>query len=231
MEQLDTYLGGLAGSGAPLWLTFVIAALLGMRHATDPDHLAAISTLVAKEHAGPGDAARIGGSWGLGHGLAMLLFGLPVILFSKSLPESIYKMAEAAVGVIIIYFAVKLAGQVLSGSYHISPHDHRHPHDHEDVFNTQRSRWKSFGIGMVHGLGGSYGGALLVLATFHSPRSAAIGLVLFSAMAVVSMATVTAAFAAMLTHHRLMHVMSAGLGAFSLLAFAFGLMYLHGAVA
>lgn len=228
MESIDHYLEGLAGSGAPLWLTVLVAALLGLRHATDPDHLAAISTLVAHKRAGTKQAMLVGRAWGLGHGLSMVLFGLPVVLFSAALPNTVYKMAEAAVGVIIIYFAVKLAGQVLSGAFHI--HGHRHPHDHEGVFDGAATRRRSFGVGMVHGLGGSYAAALLVLASFHSTGEAAVGLLLFSAMAVASMMMVTGAFAAMLSHHRLMHLVNWVLGPLALVSFLFGLTYLHAAV-
>lgn len=228
MEALDQYLQGLAGQGAPMWLTLLIAALLGLRHATDPDHLAAISTLVAHKRADTKEAILVGRAWGIGHGLSMLLFGMPVVLFSSALPESVYQMAEAAVGVIIIYFAIKLAGQVLSGSFHI--HGHRHSHDHDEVFDGAGTRRRSFGVGMVHGLGGSYAAALLVVASFHSPAEAVIGLLLFSALAVASMMVVTGAFAFMLSHHRLMHHVPWVLAPLAVVSFLFGLTYLHAAV-
>src|SRR5919197_434010 len=64
-----------------LAIVFFFAFLLGLRHATDPDHLVALSTLVAgtKERAGRA-AARLGGRWGVGHALALVVFGLPLVL-------------------------------------------------------------------------------------------------------------------------------------------------------
>lgn len=227
MDALDSYLEGLAqGGSAPLWVTLCIALLLGLRHATDPDHLAAVSALVAHD-ADPRSAGRIGRAWGLGHAVTMLLFGLPVVLFAVEFPEGLYHMAEALVGALIMIFAVRLLGQSLSGRFHF--HGHQHPHTHQNVPTTS-STWQSFGVGVVHGIGGSYGGALLVLATFHSVASAAFGLLLFTSASILSMTAVTWVFARMVTHHRAMHVVSLVMPVFALLTFGFGLSYLHAAV-
>ena len=66
-----------------------VALLLGLRHASDPDHLAAVSTLIASEPE-DGTAARAGSgsAWGLGHATTLALFGLPIVLFNAYLPDA-----------------------------------------------------------------------------------------------------------------------------------------------
>jgi hypothetical protein len=83
--------------------------LLGLRHATDPDHLAAVTTLVAsgEERAGRA-AARLGAFWGIGHALALLAFGLPILLFQQFLPERVQQGAETAVAALIVFLALRL---------------------------------------------------------------------------------------------------------------------------
>src|SRR4030095_14262158 len=77
MNPIDHWIS-LLGSGPGTVL--VMAALLGLRHATDPDHIAAVSTLVlANQKDGVRRARILGTAWGLGHGVTLLLFGLPII--------------------------------------------------------------------------------------------------------------------------------------------------------
>src|SRR5882762_6383465 len=77
-----------ASNGASIWIVLAVAVLLGLRHATDPDHLAAVTTLVAggRERAAR-SAGELGLAWGLGHALTLLGFGLPIILFNSLLPR------------------------------------------------------------------------------------------------------------------------------------------------
>lgn len=228
IEQFDHWLESMVHAGsAPLWFTLLIAVVLGLRHATDPDHLAAISTLVAKDGVTSSDAMRVGRAWGYGHGATMMLFGLPVVLFAVDFPEALYKIAEGLVGVIIIYYSIRLAGQYMSGAFHF--HGTRRPHQHGTVATTTTAR-KSFGVGVVHGVGGSYGGALLVLATFSTAAGAAFGLTLFTAASVLSMMLVTWVFAKMVTNHRYMHVVNFAIPIFCFITFLFGIVYLHGAL-
>ena len=227
MGSLDSYIHGLSPQGAvPIWLTLVIAALLGLRHASDPDHLSAVSALVAHDRLTTWGAMRVGASWGFGHATSCLLFGIPVLLFTTKLPSVVYQTAEAAVGCIIIYFSCKLAYQILTGEFHF--HGHRHPHGHGAV--PSRSHLKSYGIGLLHGLGGSYGAAVLLLSSFHNAHQAVIGLVLFAAFATVSMTLTTGLFAYTITHHRLMHVMPFVLALLAAISLCFGVAYLYEAV-
>ena len=70
-------------------MVLAVALLLGLRHASDPDHLAAVSTLIASDpRDGRERAGRLGLAWGLGHALTLGLFGLPIVLFGAYLPET-----------------------------------------------------------------------------------------------------------------------------------------------
>src|SRR5436853_5337998 len=104
----DEWLGAQA-SGHGALIVLLLALALGLRHASDPDHLVAVSTLVAdtREKASRA-AARLGTAWGLGHATTLLAFGLPVLLARHFLPRVVEQSAEAAIGVIIVLLAVRL---------------------------------------------------------------------------------------------------------------------------
>src|SRR4029079_5392186 len=108
MFGLDDWVASFS-DGATLALVCLVAVALGLRHATDPDHLAVVSTLIAgtRERA-TGAAARLGLSWGLGHGSTLFALGLPIVLFQRYLPHAAEHAAEVAVGVVIAVLAVSL---------------------------------------------------------------------------------------------------------------------------
>jgi high-affinity nickel permease len=89
MFGLDNALVGLS-DGTTLLLVLAAAMLLGLRHASDPDHLAAVTTLVAGGEGRSGRrAARLGFSWGAGHATSLFAFGLPIVLWRAYLPEPV----------------------------------------------------------------------------------------------------------------------------------------------
>ncbi|HEX2434966.1 MAG TPA: hypothetical protein VHI55_13550, partial [Gaiellaceae bacterium] len=95
--------------GAAVWLVVVVAILLGLRHATDPDHVAAVTTLVAGAR---GNAARaaagLGAAWGIGHAVALFAFGVPIVLLDRYLPEHVQQAAETAIAFVIAALAIRL---------------------------------------------------------------------------------------------------------------------------
>jgi cytochrome c biogenesis protein CcdA len=194
-------------------LTFFVAVLLGIRHATDPDHLTAVSTVVLS--GGPEGGRRagvLGLAWGVGHATTLLAFGIPLLLFARRLPASMLQGAEVAIGLIIIFLAGRLLLRWRRGHYHTHPHVHgnvlhAHPHVHEGSHPEHaaghahahaemlgRSPLAAFGIGMVHGLGGSAGAGILVVGAASSRVPGVAALVLFAAGTAASMALVSAAF-------------------------------------
>ena len=97
VEHADEWLTGLF-DGVPLLVALLIALALGLRHASDPDHLVAVTSLMASEDADTRAAARLGAWWGAGHAATLLLIGAPLILFRSELPLWLERGAEKAVG-------------------------------------------------------------------------------------------------------------------------------------
>jgi ABC-type nickel/cobalt efflux system permease component RcnA len=245
MPALDQTIAGLAG-GQTLLVVFAVALVLGLRHATDPDHLAAVSTLIASEpEDGTRRAARLGLAWGFGHATTLLLFGLPIVLFNSYLPEPAQRGAELVVGLVIILLAVRLLVSWRRGRFHAHAHrhgqvEHRHlhPHDrgahhahsHEPEARLGRTPRQAYAVGLVHGVGGSAGVGVLLIAGIRDHREAAAALVLFAFAAAVSMATLSSGFGYALTRGPVLRrtlALAPGLGAVTLL---FGVWYALGAV-
>ena len=187
----------------------LVALLLGLRHATDPDHLTAVSTLaLGEDRGGARRASALGLAWGLGHATTLVVIGLPLVLLGGSLPDGVQTVFEVAVGVVVVALAVRLLVRWRRGYLHIHPHTHggvthAHPHVHERAHHGAahehphglgRTRRAAYGIGLLHGAGGSAGAALLLLAGTPSRAAAAAALVVFAAGTAASMAAVSAAF-------------------------------------
>src|SRR3954470_16109947 len=126
VEQLDAWLTGMF-AGASLLVALAIAFALGLRHASDPDHLVAVTSLVAADDGGTRRAARIGAWWGIGHGGTLLALGLPLVLFKSQLPTGFETVAERAVGVVILTLAVRVLVKWLRGDYRIGEHPRPRP--------------------------------------------------------------------------------------------------------
>src|SRR5215208_5125737 len=174
-----------SGYNVPVPLPLIVALLLGLRHAADPDHLAAVSTLLLnQERHGSRRAGLLGLAWGLGHATTLFAFGMPVVLFSAYLPAPAQRAAAVLIGVLIIGLAVRLLIRWRRGYFHIHPHRHgtiRHVHGHvhdtasgvgQPTQHTHphgerlgRSPAASFGMGLVHGIGGSAGAGMLLMGT------------------------------------------------------------------
>jgi hypothetical protein len=219
MFGLDEHIATL-GSGGAFALLMGIAALLGLRHATDPDHLTAVTTLLAGEDRADGSrrAARLGFAWGLGHATSLFLFGVPIVLFGAYLPKAAQEAAEAAVGVLIVALALRLLLRWRE--------DARHGHVHRRA----RGPLQAYGIGLVHGAGGSAGIGVLLLAGIRRPAEAIAALALFAACTALSMAAASTSFGLLLSRgggRRGLAAAAPALGVFSL---AFGVWYAMGAL-
>jgi len=202
MGGLDSFISSHASGHGPV-VVLLLAFALGLRHASDPDHLVAVSTLVADTRGRAARAAgRLGAAWGLGHATTLLLFGLPVILFRSFLPHVVEQSAEALIGLIIVALAVRLLVRWRRGAYHVHLHQHDgrphlHAHSHErDVRHAHphplRTPRQAFGIGLVHGTAGSAGVAVLLIAAIPSTAVACAALLVLIAGCTVSMAVLSA---------------------------------------
>src|SRR3954453_5040035 len=106
MFGLDDRIAGLS-NGTTLLVVVAVSALLGLRHASDPDHLTAVTTMIAsRRERATRHAARLGLIWGVGHATSLFVFGLPVVLYSAYLPRPVQNGAETAVGCMIVALAL-----------------------------------------------------------------------------------------------------------------------------
>jgi len=195
MFGLDDWLAGLSQSGSVL-VVILVATLLGLRHATDPDHIAAVTTLVAsgRERA-TRSAARLGAWWGLGHALTLVAFGLPILLAERFLPERVQQGAETAVAALIVFLAVRLLLRWRHGMFATVGADATAPGHRHGV----RTPFGAFGIGLVHGAGGSGGVGVLLLAAIPDETVAVAALLVLALFTAVSMTIVTTGFGATLS--------------------------------
>src|ERR687888_2462678 len=188
MFGLDDWIAHFS-DGTTLALVVVVAIALGLRHASDPDHLAAVTTLIAtgKDRAAR-SAARLGLSWGCGHATSLFAFGLPIVLFKAYLPEPVQAAAETGVGVMIALLALWLLVRWRRGFFHLhQDHGPAHAHGTRRRFRA-RSPLQAFGIRIVHGMGGSAGVGVLLLAAIHDRLVATAALGIFAGCTALSMA-------------------------------------------
>lgn len=214
VEELDAWLTGLF-AGAPLLVALGIAFVLGLRHASDPDHLVAVTSLVAADDGGTRSATRLGAWWGLGHATILVALGVPLIVFKSALPTWLESGAEKAVGVVIIVLALRVTWKWARGHYRAGRHAHPAGHDlreggaHRHLrrgevevahrHHAVRTPRQAFGIGLLHGLAGTGAVVVLLLTALPTRLEAALSLAVFAPMSVFSMAACTTAFAWVLT--------------------------------
>jgi high-affinity nickel permease len=223
--------------GTTLAVVVAVSILLGLRHASDPDHLAAVTTLVAsgKERAGRA-AARLGLAWGLGHATSLFAFGLPVVLYSAYLPGPVQRWAETSVGFVIVGLAVLLLVRWRRGQYGEEVHEHggephvhvrsrRHAHTHA---RTRTGRG-AYAIGVVHGLGGTAGVGILLLAAIPSHALAVVALAIFAVCTAISMALLSTGFGVTLGADRVRRSFGRIAPALGTVSLGFGVWYALGA--
>ena len=157
-----------------------VGFVLGLRHALDPDHIVAVSTIVS-ECKSLKRSSLVGTFWGLGHTLSLLLVGLAVVSFKLNLSERVAGWLEFIVAIMLVALGIRALVTALRGwKLHAHTHEHdgqKHVHLHvhrpgEASIHSHRHILgvgiRPFIVGMVHGLAGSAGLMLLVLATIPS---------------------------------------------------------------
>ena len=214
---------------APLVSILLLGFFLGMRHATDPDHVIAVTTIVARQRR-VGAAALIGVLWGIGHTLTMVAVGGAIIVFGVVIPPRLGLTMELSVALMLILLGLlNVAGimrwiTAIATPVHVHPHrhgDYAHSHAHgqtpaahghaEDDTPIARLDRRLGGLGLyqmlrplvvgvVHGLAGSAAVALLVLATIPDPWWGIAYLVVFGAGTIAGMMLITAATALPFTY-------------------------------
>ncbi len=153
-----------------------LGALLGLRHATDADHVVAVTAIVAREQR-LSRAAWVGALWGIGHTLTLLVVGGAIVAFRLVIPPRVGLGLEFGVALMLI-----LLGFANLRATEGAPVD--------------RPAVRPFLVGLVHGLAGSAAVALLVLATIRTTAAALAYLLVFGLGTVLGMVMVTVLFAA-----------------------------------
>lgn len=174
----------LAFSAASTLAILGFGFLLGLKHATDADHLAAVSTIIS-ERRSLWSSALIGGVWGLGHTISLFLAGVFVLLLDFQISEQAERILEFGVGVMLFLLGLNVLRKLLRGGHlHFHEHEHGehvhvHPHIHEKAAAAATTgephthHGFSFSpraliIGMIHGLAGSAGLMLAMIPTIES---------------------------------------------------------------
>jgi cytochrome c biogenesis protein CcdA len=245
MSAIDGWLEGFLHGEVGVGVILLVSVLLGLRHASDPDHLAAVTTLIASEEERHQvrKAGIMGFLWGLGHGTTLVLIGLPLVLLNQYLPEVVGKIAEVAIGCIIVLLAIRLLVRWRRGLYHVHIHAHdvgeahRHVHSHaQDESHghahsiPRRTPLASYGVGLVHGIGGSGGLTLLLISTISNKAQATGALLLFAAGSAVSMALLSTAFGLVIAGGPIARNFERVAPVLGVLSMAFGVWYALGAL-
>lgn len=169
--------------------TFTVLAIgfaLGLQHAVEADHLAAVSTIVSEKKSLL-TASIIGGFWGLGHTISLFIVGAVVIFLKVQISESVEARLEAVVGGMLVLLGLNALRKLFtSEKIHVHTHEHGtrehlHIHSHGSEPETSHHRFspRSVLIGMVHGLAGSAALMLLILPTIPSPAIAILYILIF----------------------------------------------------
>jgi len=186
--------------------TFAVLTLgliFGLKHATEVDHVVAVSTIVS-QHRNVFRSAVVGGLWGIGHTASLLIVGALVLFLKVAIPQQVSSWLEFAVALMIIGLGANALWRALKDGRHL----HRHEHDHDGVahvhvhFHDQETThkpnsahshavsgvgFKPVLIGTMHGLAGSGALTLLVLTQIKSAWVGFIYLAIFGVGSIVGM--------------------------------------------
>jgi hypothetical protein len=166
-----------------------VGALLGMRHALEPDHLAAVSTLMTGERSSA-KATWLGAFWGLGHTLTLLTAGALLMMLQADMPPAAAQVLQFSVIVLLVGFGIRA---MYHGARRV-PLGATHTHRTAGAPSTSMDRWtlaRPFLVGAVHGLAGSGALIALVATTLPSPMAQLGYLLLFGVGTTIGMAVLS----------------------------------------
>jgi ABC-type nickel/cobalt efflux system permease component RcnA len=163
-----------------------LGLVFGLKHATEVDHVVAISTIVSR-HKNVFRSAFVGGLWGAGHTLSLMAIAIVVLWFRIAIPERVSGWLEFGVALMIIALGASALWRAMGNNNHVHLHRHSHDgrshthvhfHEHETKHaprspsqhshRISRIGWKPVMVGMMHGLAGSGALTLLVLTQISS---------------------------------------------------------------
>lgn len=176
--------------------TLMIGFILGIKHAIEPDHVIAVSTIVSKSKK-IWTSSLAGIFWGIGHTITLFVVGMVFIFMKKEIPVEWALSLEFAVGIMLVYLGLSSVIFPERKNIHCHNHDHdghkhKHFHSHGESISHKHthkkiSYLKSVFIGLVHGLSGSAAMILLTMTTVKNPWEAGIYIVIFGIGTVIGM--------------------------------------------
>lgn len=188
----------------------VIGFLIGLQHALEADHVAAVASMASRSQS-IGKTMRRGAIWGVGHTIALLVVGSVVILMDKAVPDTAAHWLEFAVGVMLVILGADVLRRLIKDRVHFhfhkhknsQPHLHAHSHrgdgQHQESAHSHRHTKgmsaKVLAIGIMHGLAGSAALILLIAGTIESPLLGLFYIILFGFGSIVGMATLSVVIA------------------------------------
>ena len=209
----------------PVLSAVLLGFILGLQHATDPDHLVAVATIITRERRFA-DGALVGVLWGLGHMATLTLAGALIVGFRPTIGPGVGGGLELLVAAMLVLLGVLRLRDAARGldaappTHLAADHEHghleavhSHPHVHDDhvhahphvhpsrrllaALAARRGRLplRALAVGAVHGMAGSAAASLLVLATLRSTAGAVAYLVVFGVGTILGMTLLTAAMA------------------------------------
>jgi ABC-type nickel/cobalt efflux system permease component RcnA len=226
---------------------WTIGLVFGLKHATEVDHVVAISTIVS-QHKNVLRSALVGALWGAGHTASLLVIGVVVLSLRVTIPERVSGWLQFAVALMIIALGISALWRVTrkNSKVHLHKHSHdglshTHVHFHEAETNhkpsvpaahshaVSRVGWKPVLIGMMHGLAGSAALTLLILTQIGSFWIGFLYLVIFGIGSTVGMLLMSGLIGLpfALTSNRLTHLHEGLQAAAAVLSICFGIWYAY----
>jgi hypothetical protein len=183
--------------------------LLGLRHALDADHLAAVAALTTRGVT-LRQSLRLGAAWGLGHGAILLGVGAIVLWVDAAVPARLARLLELGVGVMLMVLGADVLRRLIARRIHFHPHRHGgvvhvHVHAHERAErhdpayhehpHPRGMPLRALAVGMVHGMAGSAALLLLTVQTIDSPVLGFTYIAIFGLGSIAGMVACTAVIA------------------------------------
>jgi len=183
----------------------LLGFLLGMRHAVEADHVAAVATLVTRTNS-LWEGVKQGAAWGLGHTLTLFLFGSIVLFVANIVPERVIQGIEFAVGIMLILLGTDVLWRMMRERIHFHTHSHGtgkkhfHAHSHKGEKKQQHDPAthkhhhpagfpvRALLVGLMHGMAGSAALILLTLQTLTSPWLGLVYIAVFGVGSIAGMA-------------------------------------------
>ena len=183
--------------------------LLGMQHALEADHIAAVSTIAARRSS-VADIVKHGLTWGLGHTITLFVFAGAALLIGHAIPERLSQPLETAVGVMLVGLGLHLLWRLWRDGVHFHRHlhhdgiEHFHVHSHaaDSVPHARSShdhshgfRWRTLLVGLMHGMAGSAALLVLTVAQASSPTHGLLYVLLFGIGSMLGMGALSVVIA------------------------------------